>query len=257
MADFVTRCRSGVVRDGYRRELEYAPEPEMPARFAKQLYELLRGVALVCGHPEATQEDYGRIARVALDCLPAARRTVLRTIATLMAMEAETLTTTQVAQTVQYSTAAVRRALEDLQALGILHVTKGGQGVADKWQPRQEWHAALDTLKKVESAVETRRKTAFSEKSEEGGTHNNEDATPKGADDDADPGMRGSRNPASNNGGGGIANRDAHIESSGVADTKATYPMPSCARCGGTERWDDCGIMRCVACYPPPTEREE
>src|SRR5262245_43141264 len=34
MADFVTRCRSGVVRDGYRRELEYAPEPEMPARLA-------------------------------------------------------------------------------------------------------------------------------------------------------------------------------------------------------------------------------
>lgn len=186
MADFVTRCRSGVVRDGYRRELEYAPEPEMPARLAKQLFELLRGVALVCGHKEATQEDYDRIARVALDCIPAARRTVLRMIASLTAMAAETLTTTQVAQTVQYSTAAVRRALEDLQALGILRVTKGGQGVADKWQPRQEWHAALDTLKKLENAVETRRKTTFSEKLQEGCTHNIEDATLKGDDDDAD-----------------------------------------------------------------------
>jgi DeoR-like helix-turn-helix domain len=207
MADFVTRCRSGVVRDGYRRELEYAPEPEMPARLAKQLFELLRGVALVCGHEEATQEDYDRIARVALDCIPAARRTVLRTIATLTAMEAGALTTTQVAQTVQYSTAAVRRALEDLQALGILHVTKGGQGVADQWRPRQEWHEALDTLKKVESAVETRRKATFSEKLEEGRTHNIEEATPNGADDDAAPRMRGSRNPASNNGCGGVADR--------------------------------------------------
>jgi hypothetical protein len=184
IADFVTRCRSGVVRDGYRRELEYAPEPEMPARLAKQLFELLRGVALVCGHQEATQEDYDRIARVALDCIPAARRTVLRTIATLRAMEAGALTTAKVAQTAQYSTAAVRRALEDLQALGILHVTKGGQSVADKWQPRQEWHAALDTLKKVESAVETRRKTTFSEKSEEGRTHNSEDATPNGGNEE-------------------------------------------------------------------------
>ena len=180
MADFVTRCRSGVVRDGYRRELEYAPEPEMPARLAKQFFELLRGVALVCGHEEATQEDYDRIARVALDCIPASRRTVLRIVATLTAMEAGALATTQVAQTVQYSTAAVRRALEDLQALGILHVTKGGQGVADKWRPRQEWHEALDTLKKVESAVETRRKATFSEKSEEGRTHNIEEATPPG-----------------------------------------------------------------------------
>jgi hypothetical protein len=177
MADFVTRCRSGVVRDGYRRELEYVPEPEMPARFAKQLFGLLRGVALVCGHEEATQEDYDRIARVALDCIPAARRTMLRVVATLTTVEAEALTTTKVAQTAQYSTAAVRRALEDLQALGILHVTKGGQGVADKWQPREEWHAALDTLQKVESAVDTRRKSTFSEKSGEGRAHISEDAT--------------------------------------------------------------------------------
>ena len=72
----------------------------------------------------------------------------------------------------------VRRALEDLQALGILHVTKGGQGVADKWQPREEWYAALDTLQKVESAVETRRKATFSEMSEEGHAHNTENTSP-------------------------------------------------------------------------------
>jgi len=64
LADFVTRCRSGVVRDGYRHELEYAPEPEMPARLAKQLFGLLRGVAAVLGHQEATVEDMDRVARV-------------------------------------------------------------------------------------------------------------------------------------------------------------------------------------------------
>jgi hypothetical protein len=85
---------------------------------------------------------------------------------------------------VQYSTAAVRRALEDLQALGILHVIKGGQGVADKWQPREEWHEALDTLQKVESAVETRRKITFPEKSEEGRTQMSEDGSPNGDDDE-------------------------------------------------------------------------
>jgi hypothetical protein len=63
---------------------------------------------------EATQADYDRIARIALDCIPAARRTVLRVVATLTTVAAETLSTTTVAQTAQYSTAAVRRALEDL-----------------------------------------------------------------------------------------------------------------------------------------------
>ena len=108
LADFVTRCRSGVVRDGYRRELEYAPEPEMPARFAKQLFTLLQGVALVCGRAEASQEDYERIVRVARDCLPAARWKVLSALASA-SMD---LSTTLIAQHTQSPTATVRRALE-------------------------------------------------------------------------------------------------------------------------------------------------
>ena len=164
MATFVTRCRSGVERDGYKRELVYAPEPEMPARLAKQLFELLRGVALVCDHTDATDEDMSRVERVALDCIPAVRRTVLRAVAEVSSVEG-TLTTTQVAQGVQYSTTTVRRALEDLQALGVLSVTKGGQGMPDRWHPREEWREALDTLKKVESALESRRSATFPEKS--------------------------------------------------------------------------------------------
>jgi hypothetical protein len=140
LADFVTRCRSGVVRDGYRRELNYAPEPEMPARLAKQLFELLRGVALVFGHIYATAEDLDRIQRVALDCIPAVRRAVLRAVVKAATVD-EDFTTTQVAEGVQYSTATARRALEDLQALGILTVTKEGQGKADRWAIRDEWSA--------------------------------------------------------------------------------------------------------------------
>jgi DeoR-like helix-turn-helix domain len=165
LADFVTRCRSGVIRDGYRRELDYAPAPEMPARLAKQLFELLRGVALVMGHQEATTTDLDRIKRVALDCIPAVRRTILRAVARMATVD-ETLTTTKVAQGVQYSTATVRRALEDLQALGVLSVTKGGQGVPDRWAVRDEWHTALDTFKEVESALQTRREETFTETSE-------------------------------------------------------------------------------------------
>jgi hypothetical protein len=166
LADFVTRCRSGVVRDGYRRELNYAPEPEMPARLAKQLFELLRGVALVFGHIEATAEDLDRIQRVALDCIPAVRRAVLRAVVKAATVD-EDFTTTQVAEGVQYSTATARRALEDLQALGILTVTKEGQGKADRWAIRDEWSAALANLKNVETSLRTRRQTTFSETSEE------------------------------------------------------------------------------------------
>jgi hypothetical protein len=121
MANFVSCCRSGVVRDGYKRELNSAPEAEMPARLVKQLFELLRGVALVMGHAEANQEDLDRVQRVALDCIPSVRRVVLRQVADL-SPHGEQFTITKVADKAQYSSTTVRRALEDLQALGVLTV---------------------------------------------------------------------------------------------------------------------------------------
>ena len=102
LANFATRCRSGVVRDRHRRELEYVPEPEMPARFVKQIFELLRGMALVIGHEEATSEDMDRVARVALDSIPAVRRLVLRAVATMLTVD-DTLKTTAISQAVQYA----------------------------------------------------------------------------------------------------------------------------------------------------------
>jgi hypothetical protein len=98
--------RSAVIRDGYRRKLDYAPEPEMPAWLAKQLFELLRSIALVSGHARATTADVDRTKRVAFDGIPAVRRTVLRAVARMVTVD-ETLTTTKVAQGMQYSTATV------------------------------------------------------------------------------------------------------------------------------------------------------
>jgi hypothetical protein len=98
---------------------------------------------------------------------PAVRRTVLRALATMAEVD-ESLTTTQVVQGVQFSSATVRHALEDLQALGILTVTKGGQGKSDRWQIQQEWGTALETLKKVEAALLARQKATFPEMLEEG-----------------------------------------------------------------------------------------
>jgi hypothetical protein len=124
---------------------------------------------LVSGHAWATTADLDRIKRVALDYIPAVRRTVLRTVAR-MAIADETLTTAKVAQGVQYSTATIRRALEDLQALSVM-VTKGRQGVADRWAVRDEWHMALDTLRAVESALHTRHEENLSPTVGGGTTH--------------------------------------------------------------------------------------
>ena len=73
LADMVTRARSPVLHDGYKRELNYAPEPEGPARFMKQLYALTQGITLVNGHHVADAHDLFVITRVGRDCITKVR----------------------------------------------------------------------------------------------------------------------------------------------------------------------------------------
>ena len=103
VADFVTRARSGVQRDGFRRELEYAPEPEAPTRFAKVLLSLASGIALAYDSPEITGRELGLVLRVALDCLPLIRHRVIAALVeeTITADADGRLSTSAIAGTAQ------------------------------------------------------------------------------------------------------------------------------------------------------------
>jgi len=129
LADFVSRARSGVVRERRSRDLTLAPEPEAPARLAKQLASLTVGHAVIRGADVETT-DYAFTYRVALDCLPQIRLQVIDTL------EAATdyITTSVVAGKIGYPTTTARRTLEDLAALGIVGVSKAeSRGQADNW----------------------------------------------------------------------------------------------------------------------------
>lgn len=70
----VTRGRSAVVRHSYSREIEDIPNPEEPARLAKQLRMMYFGyLAIGCTEEEALE----RVTRLALDSMPSVRRTLL------------------------------------------------------------------------------------------------------------------------------------------------------------------------------------
>ena len=140
-ADFVTRARSGVLRDGYRRELNYAPEAEVPTRFAKVLLSLARGIALAKDHDTVGEDELRLVMRVALDCLPLVRHRVVSALVqhTISADDDGLPTTSAIAGTAQFATVTIRRALEDLQALGIVTVHKSGKGKADSWEIKEEW----------------------------------------------------------------------------------------------------------------------
>jgi hypothetical protein len=142
LADLVTHARSLVSRERGHGALQYAPEPEVPARFALQLYALAQGPVLVAGGTELTTADQPRLARVAWDGIPILRRNVLH----VLAQANRPLTTRAIATTVQFPTTTVCRSLEDLQALKLIRCAKGGHDTADGWQLQPQWRAPLVDL---------------------------------------------------------------------------------------------------------------
>jgi hypothetical protein len=149
VADFTTRARSGVVRDGYKRSLEYAPEPEAPTRFAKVLLSEARGIALAYDSEAVTQREIGLVLRLALDCLPVIRRRVIEILARAAhdGSEETSRSLNEIASALpDCSQSYVRRTLDDLCALQILSRTQGGKGLPDRWELRSRWVPVFDTL---------------------------------------------------------------------------------------------------------------
>lgn len=78
LAMLAVRARSAVERDGYSREVELIVGAESPARLVKQLARLLDGLDVIGTPREAA---WGVVSKVALDCIPMVRRTVLEDLA--------------------------------------------------------------------------------------------------------------------------------------------------------------------------------
>jgi hypothetical protein len=78
LAEFAVRGRTHIPRAGNSKELDYVPEIEAATRLAQQLAQLTKGSALLDGREVANEDDYALCKRVAFDCIPTARRKVLK-----------------------------------------------------------------------------------------------------------------------------------------------------------------------------------
>lgn len=143
LAVFIVTARSAVVRDNYRKEIDFIPETEAPSRFAKQIGTLAKALAVIEGRREVNWGDYYLTLKVALDVIPSNRMRHL----IAMCGEEFMITTKTVAERTKYSINGAERNLEDLYALGILSSTHNGIGV-----PR-EWGISKDTQKKFKKIL--------------------------------------------------------------------------------------------------------
>lgn len=148
LATFCATARSAVIRD-WKGEIEYIPEPEGPARLAKQLAIFSKALALVRGKSDVTEAEYVVLYRLAEDTLPRHKHTALAALI-------------QVAECTRYPTDTVRRYLQDLSAMQLLTRTPGGEGKADLWQLSEY---CLSLLEKAAPASEEEQEISPGEES--------------------------------------------------------------------------------------------
>lgn len=124
LACLVVQARSSVIRDGYSREIELVPGAEAPARIGQVLGQMFSGLQAL-GLDRDTA--WWLVAKIGMDCIPALRRQALELLA-----DSGEITTADVATWLKHPTTTVRRALEDLNAYGVVHRIKGNRD--DSWQ---------------------------------------------------------------------------------------------------------------------------
>jgi len=126
LSTFAVRCRSAVERDYRTREIELIPPPEMPARLGLVLWRVFRALRVLgVTEPEARR----LLAKMALDSMPAARRAVLEELR----RAGDELMLSRIADNIHYPKTTARRALEDLNAHGVVERDSGPTGRADVW----------------------------------------------------------------------------------------------------------------------------
>jgi hypothetical protein len=117
VAEFVTRARSVVQKDEYGNA-EFAPSPEAPGRFVRQLHGLSAGLAVIDGRTTITLEDVGRVERVAMDCLPPTRRLIIDALGAANSI----LTASELERRIErrISNRTIQRELDALALLGTV-----------------------------------------------------------------------------------------------------------------------------------------
>lgn len=112
LASMAARCRSGVARDSYTKEIVGARETELAIRLSKILAQLLIGLDII-GVPEQTQ--WRLLTKVAMDSMPKLRRILIE------ATGSKDMTVDEARGLMGCSLSVAKRVVEDLELHNIVY----------------------------------------------------------------------------------------------------------------------------------------
>jgi hypothetical protein len=146
LAVLISHARTAVQRDRYTQILESAPEPEGPARLAKQFKLLAVGLAIVRGIATVDESIYSLIAKTGRDSMPRLRLEVLIALWSLYSRAKDWSTTKQVADKANRHKSTVKYHLEDLHALRLIE-----RDSEDEDKSTYRWAPGADLVSMIEA----------------------------------------------------------------------------------------------------------
>jgi hypothetical protein len=121
LACFAVLARSGVVRDGYSRDIRLIPAPEQPTRLAKQFGTLYKALEIIESNPS---ENYRIVHRVAIDTIPSSRKEIFLKLY----KSSEWVEGKEIIQSSNQSESVIRRHLEEIEGLRLTQ-KRSGEGI--------------------------------------------------------------------------------------------------------------------------------
>ncbi len=131
----ISRCRTGIERHSYNREIEAVPYPEEPARLVKQLCTLFFGL-LEIGN--TSQEAWLKVKRVGCSSIPELRFKALN----VLHKPPYSHKTSEVAKECNYPVTTTKRALEDMSFLDLVNCNES----PERWTLTEQAEELLDGI---------------------------------------------------------------------------------------------------------------
>ncbi len=157
VADFCTMVRSGIITDDFSGQIQFVPQPEMPARMFEQMLAL--GATFLYmrrldnpelpDEAELTEQDRKIMYKIAYDSIPITRRIALN----FLIRYSQGVGTEALAIKTNYPSPVVGKWLEQLNALGVVKRTKNLRGTY-VWRLHDEYIGLMEMLQGTKAGDE-------------------------------------------------------------------------------------------------------
>jgi|GEM_PF-1874083 DNA-binding transcriptional ArsR family regulator len=144
LSGLVAKTRSQIIRNGYKRDIDYIPDPELPPRIATQLSQLLSGLKLIEDNPS---ENLQIIRKIAIDSIPDKKRKIIE----IFLGKETPLKLSHLTELTKLPETTLTRTLEELEIRGILEKRGQGIGYANEWSLSKEWKEKLLNFESMET----------------------------------------------------------------------------------------------------------